>query len=68
MNNAINEVQRRYMFAVQPVKLFETKNYQAAQKNALDFGFISQMKSNGNNPFHPDVSNSEKGSKLDIIS
>lgn len=68
MNNAINEVQRRYMFAVQPVKLFETKNSPQAQKNALDFSFINQMKSSGNNPFHPDVSNSEKGSKLDIIS
>ena len=39
-----------------------------AQKNALDFSFISKMESSGNNPFHPDVSNSEKGQKLDIIS
>jgi hypothetical protein len=68
MNNAINQVQRQYTYAVQPVKLFETKNSQQAQKNALDFSFISQMKSNGNNPFHPDVSNSEKGNKLDIMS
>ena len=67
MNNAINEVQRQYMYAVQPVRLFETKNSKAAQKDAFDFSFISQMKSNGNNPFHPDVSNSEKGNKLDIM-
>lgn len=68
MNNAINEIQRQYMYAVQPVKLFETKNSQTAQKNALDFSFINQMKSSGNNPFHPAISNTEKGQKLDIMS
>lgn len=68
MNNAINEIQRQYMYAVQPVKLFETKNTPQAQRNALDFSFINHMKSSGNNPFHPDVSNSEKGKMLDIIS
>lgn len=67
MNNAINEIQRQYTYAVQPVKLFETKNSQMAQKNALDFNFISEMKQNGNNPFHPSVSNSEKGNCLDIM-
>jgi uncharacterized protein YeaC (DUF1315 family) len=65
MNNAIEEIQRQYMYAVQPVKLFETRNNQAAQKSSFDF--INQMSKSGNNPFHPDVSNTSKGNKLDLM-
>ena len=67
MFNAINEVKRQYTYAVQPVKLFETNNSQAAQKYALDFNFVSQMNKTDNNPFHPDVSNTSRGQKLDIL-
>lgn len=66
MNNAIEEVKRQYTYAVQPVKFFETRNNQTAQKS--NFDFINRMQVSGNNPFHPDVSNTEKGSKLDIMS
>lgn len=66
MFNAIDEVKRQYTYAVQPVKLFETKNSQIAQKSSFDF--INQMNKSGHNPFHPDISNSHKGNKLDIIS
>ena len=55
MFNAIEEVKRQYTYAVQPVKLFETRNSQAAQKSSFDF--INQMQKSGNNPFHPDISN-----------
>lgn len=67
MFKAIDEVKRQYTYAVQPVKLFEANNSQAAQKYALDFNFVSQMNKNGNNPFHPDVSNTHKGQKLDLL-
>lgn len=66
MFNAIDEVKRQYMYAVQPVKLFETKNFQEAQKDSFDF--LNRMDKSGNNPFHPDVSFSEKGQRLDILS
>ena len=68
MNNKINEVQRQYFYAVQPVKLFETQKQQQNIKNFDDFNFISTMKQHGNNPFHPDVSYTNKGQKLDILS
>ena len=64
MFNKINEVQRQYMYAVQPVKLFEDNKQQNAPKSS--FEFITQMSKSANNPFHPDVSNSEKGRRLDI--
>lgn len=67
MFNAVNEVKRQYTYAVPPVKLFESQNSSQAQKNAFDFNFISQMNKSGNNPFHPDVSNSSKGQKLDFM-
>lgn len=66
MFNAIDEIKRQYTYAVQPVKLFETKNSQTAQKSTFDF--INQMKNSGHNPFHPDISNSQRGNKLDIMS
>ncbi|MBQ8459255.1 hypothetical protein IJ541_04035 [bacterium] len=65
MFNAIDEVQRQYMYTVQPVKLFETNKSKDTQQYSFDF--ISQMNKNGNNPFHPDISNSEKGNKLDFL-
>ena len=65
MFKAIDEVQRQYMYTVQPVKLFETNKPKETQK--FSFDFISQMNKNGNNPFHPDISNSEKGNKLDFL-
>ena len=65
MFNKIEEVQRQYTYTVQPVKFFETQNNQAAQKNMFDFtNKITQSK---NNPFHPDISNTNKGGKLDIL-
>ncbi len=66
MFNAIDEIKRQYTYAIQPVKLFETKNSQAAQKSTFDF--INQMNKTGHNPFHPDISNSEKGNRLDLLS
>ncbi len=67
MFNSIDQVKRQYTYAVQPVQLFETKNSRAAEKNALDFSFISRMNQTGNNPFHPDVSLTHKGQKLDLM-
>lgn len=65
INNAIDEIQRQYTYAVQPVKLFETRNSQSAQKNTFDF--LNQMAKSNHNPFHPDISNSGKGKNLDIM-
>lgn len=65
MFNKIDEVKRQYTYAVQPVKLFETQNSQAAQKSSFDF--LNQMSKSEFNPFHPNVTNSEKGSKLDLM-
>lgn len=66
MFKPIQEVKRQYTYAVQPVKLFETKNSQIAQKNSFDF--INQMNKSGHNPFHPNISNTQKGNRLDIMS
>ena len=66
MFNKINEVQRQYTSAVQPVQLFETKNNKPTKDNN-PFAFIDEMKQNGYNPFHPSVVNSEKGKKLDLM-
>ena len=66
MNNSINAVQRQYMFAVNPVQLFETKNSPVASKNSFDF--INQKSPNSFNPFHPNVQNSTTANKLDILS
>lgn len=65
MFNKIEEIQRQYTYAVQPVKFFETQNNQAAQKNMFDF--TNKINQSGNNPFHPDISNTNKGGKLDIL-
>ena len=65
MNNSINAVQRQYMFAVNPVQLFETKNSPIAQKSSFDF--INPKSQNGYNPFHPNVQSSTTANKLDIL-
>lgn len=66
MNNSINAVQRQYMFAVEPVHLFETKNSQIAQKSSFDF--INPKSQTSFNPFHPNVKSSTTANKLDILS
>lgn len=66
MFNKINEVQRQYIYAVQPVHLFETQNSKAAQKSSFDL--FNQTNNSTFNLFHPNVSNSTKGNKLDLIS
>ena len=65
MFNAIDEVKRQYLYTVQPVKLFETKNSQQAQINS--FEFINQENKSDFNPFHPNLSNTNKGEKLDLM-
>lgn len=66
MFNKIDEIQRQYTYAVQPVKLFEAQNSQAAQKSSFDF--LNQTNNSTYNLFHPNVSNSTKGGKLDLVS
>ena len=66
INNSIDEIHRQYMYAVQPVKLFESKNQNQTQKSSFDF--ISQMNKNGYNPFHPNVKSETTAKKLDIMS
>lgn len=66
MFKPIEEVNRKYTYAVQPVKLFETRNSQIAQKSS--FEFINQMNKSRHNPFHPNISNTHKGNNLDIMS
>ncbi len=65
MNNKINEIKPQYIYAVQPVKLFETEDTKRANKQAFNFG-NEQIQTNYN-PFHPNVSNSEKGNRLDLM-
>lgn len=66
MNDKIDSVSRRYMYAVEPVKMFETQQNQQAQKSSFDF--INQMnfKNFGYNPFHPNVKNASTANRLDI--
>lgn len=68
MNNSINPVQRQYMFAVNPVQLFEAKNFHTASKNSFDFLNANQKSQNGFNPFHPNVQDFSTANKLDILS
>ena len=65
MLNKIEEVQRQYMYAVQPVKLFETQNNQAAQQSMFDL--TNKINQSNHNPFHPDITNTGKGGRLDIL-
>jgi len=64
--NAIDEIKRQYLYTVQPVKLFEDNRSKA--QNDISYDFISKAKQNGYNPFHPSVENSQRGSRLDILS
>lgn len=64
MFNSIEQIQRQYTTAIQPIQLFETKKSNDTQKNS--FEFVNKLKMSGNNPFHPDISNSHKGNRLDI--
>lgn len=65
MFNPIYEVKRQYMYTVQPVKLFETQNSQAAQKNSFEIS--NQTNKSSYNLLHPNVSNSSSGKKLDFL-
>lgn len=66
MFNPIDEVKRQYTYAVQPVQFFETKNSQMAQKNSFDF--VKQTNNSVYNLFHPNITNSSSGNKLDLMS
>ena len=66
MNNAIEEIKRQYTPIVQPVRLFETRNNKQNPHKELS-EFINTINNSSNNPFHPDISNSEKGRCLDIM-
>ncbi len=66
MNNAIEEIKRQYAPIVQPVRLFETRNNKQNTPKELS-EFINTIKNSNNNPFHPDISNSEKGRCLDVM-
>ncbi len=68
INNKIDEIQRQYMYAVQPVKLFEQNSAKQAQKSSFDFNFISQMNSKGFNPSHPNVQTETTARRLDFMS
>jgi len=67
INNKIDSIQRQYMFAVEPVRFFETQKNEQAQKSSFDF--FNRMNSKSDyNPFHPNVQNATKAQKLDILS
>ena len=63
----IEQVQRQYTTAVQPVQFFETQKRQEINSQN-PFNFISQTDSAKKyNLFHPNVSYSQKGAKLDLM-
>ena len=69
MNGKIDSVSRRYMYAVEPVKIFETQQNAQTQKSSFDFIIgMNFNKSEGYNPFHPNVQNSTTAKRLDIMS
>ncbi len=65
LNTRVNEIQRPYMYAIEPVKLFESKNSAQAQKSSFDLFNQMNFKSDYN-PFKPNVKNSVVAQKLDI--
>lgn len=67
MYNKINEIQRQYLYAIPPVKLFEPENNKQFQKSS--FEFITQMNfaKSGYNPFHPNVQTNSTANLLDIM-
>lgn len=69
MNGKIDSVSRQYMFAVEPVKMFDVQKNVQTQKSSFDL--INRMnfnKSNNFNPFHPNVQNATIAKRLDIMS
>lgn len=66
MFNKINQVQRQYTYAVQPVKLFEADKNKHAQKNSFN-PFSEQTNFTQYTLLHPNVSNSASGAKLDLM-
>ena len=67
MFNAIDEIKRQYIYTVQPIKLFETTNSKATQKNLFETTNNQSSKQNAYNLLHPNISNSNKGNKLDTL-
>lgn len=65
MFKPIDEVKTQYLFAVQPVQMFESKK--ARQTSNNPFENLFQTNSSTYNLFHPDVSNSKTGKKLDLM-
>ncbi len=66
MLNSVDEIKYHYTYNIQPVQLFETHKSKNTQNSSFDF--INQMKNSSKyNPFHPDISNSYKGNRLDLI-
>jgi len=66
MNGKIDSVSRHYMYAVEPVKMFETQQNAQAQKSSFDFISKMNFKNFDYNPFHPNVQNSTTAKRLDI--
>ena len=67
MNGKIDSVSRQYMYAVEPVKMFETQNNPNAQKSSFDFIIQMNFKNSNFNPFHPNVQNASTAKRLDIM-
>ena len=65
MFNSIEQIQRTYTTAIQPVQLFETRKNNTTGQNSYEF--IKELEKSGHNPFYPDISNSTKGKHLDIM-
>ena len=66
-SNSIDSVQRQYIPIVQPVKLFESKNSQQAQKSSFDFLNLTSQ-NNAFCPDHPNVKSPTLARHLDILS
>ena len=66
MLNSINEIKRRYMYAVQPVRLFETRNKQTDTNNPFA-NLIETTNNSRYNLNHPNVSNTTSGGRLDFL-
>ncbi|MCM1338067.1 MAG: hypothetical protein NC191_00160 [Muribaculaceae bacterium] len=67
MFDSIDSVKRQYTYAVQPVKLFETKNKRTESNNPFA-NFTPNSSLQKYNLYHPNVSNSSSGGKLDFLS
>ena len=67
MLNSINEVQRQYTTAIQPVQLFEVGQNHYTKKSSPNPFDKDKMNFNTYNLLHPNVTNSTSGSKLDLL-